>query len=237
MKRIKEVLHKLNAQEKAWIKIWPLHHNKTLGEVRQKLFEKTGEDIAPDSIEEYLKSNAIRSLRPSIHPRAAADRRAIARRNLEEQLARSAEKAEREGDFDPKNIRDGRQKAIRGITLRRGQLAFRKKLLEAYGSRCAVTGCDCSDTLEAAHIVPYCGEDTNHIQNGLLLRSDIHTLFDMGKIGIDPLSHNVIVSKSLSGTVYQNLNGKKSVEPSDARNRASADALQRHLDEWGLRRK
>jgi hypothetical protein len=40
--------------------------------------------------------------------------------------------------------------------------------------------------VEAAHISPYRGEEDNHVENGLLLRSDIHTLFDLDLLGINP---------------------------------------------------
>ena len=51
-----------------------------------------------------------------------------------------------------------------------------------------VTGCEALSVLEAAHIKPYRGEDDNHPSNGLLLRSDIHTLFDLDLLGIEPES-------------------------------------------------
>ena len=86
---------------------------------------------------------------------------------------------------DPTSIEDGRKKIERMVTLRQGQPAFRKALLDAYERRCAVTGCPIDDVLEAAHISPYLGEHTNHVTNGLLLRADIHTLFDRGLIKVD----------------------------------------------------
>jgi hypothetical protein len=143
-------------------------------------------------------------------------RQAAKKEDIEKQLYVDAEKAEREGNFDPKNIKEGRQKVLRGITLRRGRLEFRKKLLAAYSFHCAITDCDCTDGLEAAHILPYRGADTDHIQNGILLRSDIHTLFDIGKIGFAPIGHKVkvVVSKSLNGTVYGKLKGKTLQLPS-----------------------
>lgn len=75
---------------------------------------------------------------------------------------------------------DARQRELRAVFLRRGQEKFRKDLINAYKSRCAVTGCNIVEILEAAHIIPYRGEHTNRCNNGLLLRADIHTLFDLG---------------------------------------------------------
>ena len=56
--------------------------------------------------------------------------------NIGKQLNRDAEIAEREGVFNPKTIKDRRKRVLRGITLRRGQPNFRKRLLAAYGGRC-----------------------------------------------------------------------------------------------------
>ena len=81
--------------------------------------------------------------------------------------------------FDPSNIEDARKRISRMIAQRRGQSAFRNNLFDAYGGRCAITGCEVPDVLEAAHIFPYRGEDTNKVVNGLLLRADVHTLSGM----------------------------------------------------------
>jgi len=89
--------------------------------------------------------------------------------------------------FDPANQEDGRKQIERMVTLRQGQRSFRNALMNAYERRCAVTGCAVDDILEAAHISPYLGKHTNHVTNGLILRADIHTLFDRGliKVGSD----------------------------------------------------
>ena len=78
--------------------------------------------------------------------------------------------------FDPSNIEDARKRISRMIAQRRGQRAFRNNLFDAYGGRCAITGCEVPDVLEAAHIFPYRGEETNKVKNGLLLRVRPETL-------------------------------------------------------------
>ncbi len=97
-----------------------------------------------------------------------------------------AEQLDAEGDFTPKSREETRERISRSIAQRRGQPKFRKDLLEAYGYRCAITGCDAEEALEAAHIIPYCETEDNAIYNGLLLRADIHTLFDLNLIAIAP---------------------------------------------------
>ncbi len=77
------------------------------------------------------------------------------------------------------------------------QARFREKLLDAYGARCAITGTAVASTLQAAHIVPYRGPQTNAVGNGILLRADIHNLFDMGLIQIEPTTYKIRLSEEL----------------------------------------
>jgi predicted restriction endonuclease len=129
-------------------------------------------------------------------------------------LEKARSKALEEGAFDPQNYADARELASRLIVLRQGQPAFRKKLLAAYNNRCAISGCDCPDALESAHIRPYKGKYTNHIKNGLLLRSDIHTLFDLGRIRIRS-NYKVDVCHDLQSTVYKEFHNKRLVLPKE----------------------
>jgi hypothetical protein len=100
------------------------------------------------------------------------------------------EEAERpQPDTTPSYLaQEGDRRAViqRQIRERRGQQAFRDALRSRYGERCLVSGCRLLDVLEAAHIKPYRGEDDNHVENGLLLRADIHTLFDLNLLGVEP---------------------------------------------------
>lgn len=127
-------------------------------------------------------------------------------------LDRARKKAISDGAFDPTDDKDARERVAALIARRQGQPAFRRRLLDAYGNRCAISGCDCADALEAAHIRPYKGKHTNHIKNGILLRSDLHTLFDLGKIRIDS-NRRVIVCDELQSTVYKEYSGKQLMLP------------------------
>ncbi len=134
--------------------------------------------------------------------------------------------------FDMSKIEDERKKQLAYITKRQGQAEFRKKLLLAYSSKCAITGFDAEEAIEAAHIVPYLGERTNHITNGILLRADIHTLFDFLLLTIDPSSLEVVVSKNLFNTQYKELQGNPVYLPKDKSNHPNAKSLQYHFDEF-----
>ena len=88
--------------------------------------------------------------------------------------------------FDPGNVLDARERIKTTITQRRGQRGFRDALIAAYGGKCPITGISTLHILEAAHIFPYLGSSTNVTSNGLLLRADIHTLFDCRLLAVHP---------------------------------------------------
>lgn len=118
--------------------------------------------------------------------------------------------AARGAEFDPKDGTEGKAYAMRAIAVRRGGAKFRQALLTAFGGECCVTGCTLEAVLEAAHICAYDGKETNHPTNGLLLRADIHTLFDLGWIAIDPVSLSVNLHPQLRlQPAYRSLHNTK----------------------------
>ncbi|WP_169802409.1 HNH endonuclease [Gordonia hydrophobica] len=127
---------------------------------------------------------------------------------------------------------DSREVVKRAIAVRQGQLAFRNSLLKAYHEECAVTRFDAANALEAAHIDPYRGAENHHIQNGILLRSDVHTLFDLHEITIDD-QYSVAVAPSLLTTQYGNLEGRSIELPDQEDQRPSQEALARHRADCG----
>ena len=90
---------------------------------------------------------------------------------------------------------------------RKGQSAFRQQTLKNYGYRCCISGETVVELLEAAHIQPYIDKRSNHPQNGLCLRVDLHRLFDEGLISISK-KNTVMISKKLAGSSYEGLNGR-----------------------------
>ncbi|MGC9418970.1 MAG: HNH endonuclease [Rhodovulum sp.] len=104
--------------------------------------------------------------------------------------------------------------AVRDVPLalrpvREGQGAFRDSLMRLYGGRCLVTGCSVPSAVEAAHILPWTGDpDLDRPENGLILRRDIHGLFDAGLLGLDPQTGQVVIAEALRGSEYEDLDGK-----------------------------
>jgi len=96
------------------------------------------------------------------------------------------------------------------VALRRsrpGQTPFRNALIRAYGPRCLVTGTVGGEVIEAAHIIDAGGEETMHPRNGLLLRRDVHRLWDLGLLKINPDTLEIEVDSTLDEE-YTRLDGE-----------------------------
>ncbi|MBW4600197.1 MAG: HNH endonuclease [Calothrix sp. FI2-JRJ7] len=104
---------------------------------------------------------------------------------------------------------DRRQLIMQQIRERRGQSEFRQALRSRYGDRCMITGCEIIDILEAAHISPYRGDEDNHPENGLLLRADLHTLFDLDLLGICPKNLKLFFHPKIKIAGYKEWHCKK----------------------------
>lgn len=156
----------------------------------------------------------------------------VADAEIEEGAPLDAVDAELPSAFDPAMIEDGRERVAREIAIRRGQAVFRRQLLEAYGC-CAMTGCCVEAALEAAHIVPYQGPGTNHPSNGLILRADLHTLFDLGLLAVDHETLAILVASRLDGTEYEVLRGQV-LRLAPGRTSPSKEALSVHRSFAGM---
>jgi hypothetical protein len=135
--------------------------------------------------------------------------RAVASRQVDEWTAEAAEQ-----------LRHG---APQVITPRLGQGSFRLAVIDAYGGACAVTTEHSLPVLEAAHIRPYAQGGRHEVRNGLPLRRDLHTLFDLGYVTVRP-DRTFMVSRHLrddyaNGRVYYELDGRQILEPTSARRR------------------
>lgn len=110
---------------------------------------------------------------------------------------------------------------------RKKQHRFRQRVFEAYDHECCVTGEETSDVLEAAHIQPYTSEESNHVQNGIPLRVDLHRLFDTGLMTVTT-DGKVQVSEKVSSKVYREFDGAVVAKPSDPNEEPSSEALRYH---------
>jgi putative restriction endonuclease len=95
---------------------------------------------------------------------------------------------------------------------RLGQGAFRIIVADVYQRRCAFSASRVLHVLESAHIKPYAASGTHSPTNGILLRADIHTLFDLGYVTVTP-AYKVEVSKKIkeefdNGIEYYSMQGK-----------------------------
>lgn len=104
---------------------------------------------------------------------------------------------------------DRRTVRIQSSVVRQGQGNFRAAMLERYGAQCVITGCRIDTLLEAAHIIPYRGDQSHDELNGLLLRVDIHRLFDAHQISINPETLTVELAHRLNDEAYLHLQGKR----------------------------
>jgi hypothetical protein len=142
------------------------------------------------------------------------------------------QRIEDEGYFNVENLEDARRRVTSSIVQRQGQAEFRRKLLNAYNGCCPITGCDVETAIEAAHIIPYLGAKTNHITNGLPLRADIHTLFDLHLLSINPNTYEVVINPDLSISCYQGLAGCKLTLPKNSLAFPDKSAVAKHYEQF-----
>lgn len=96
------------------------------------------------------------------------------------------------------------------VRARLGQAEFRGHLLERFGATCAFTGACHPSALDAAHLYSFAQVGRHHSHGGLLLRSDLHRLFDLGYIAIDPVTGCLDISDALRGFPdYAALSGRR----------------------------
>ena len=108
------------------------------------------------------------------------------------------------------------------VRVRRGQQGFRRRLLDKFGSVCAFTGPQPEEVLDAAHLYSYAEIGQHHEHGGLLCRKDLHRLYDLGLLAIEPESQTIDVAPSLREfTSYQSLHQRRPAVP-----------LARELREW-----
>lgn len=104
---------------------------------------------------------------------------------------------------------DQRTVRTQASVVRPRQGNFRSSLFQRYGGACCITDCRVDTLLEAAHIIPYRGDQSDDVSNGLLLRVDLHRLFDAHLVTINPHTFQVEVANSIDDAGYQSYHGKR----------------------------
>ena len=122
---------------------------------------------------------------------------------------------------------------------RLGQGAFRVLVTDSYERQCAITREHTLPVLQAAHIRPVTQAGEHQVTNGLLLRSDVHTLFDRGYVTITP-DFKFRVSSRLNedwrnGKIYYQLDGQPIHVPRDPSCHPDRTQLEWHADTVFLR--
>jgi len=145
------------------------------------------------------------------------------------QRATSAERVPRP---DPAGERYG---APEVILPRLGQGTFRIAVTDAYERACAVTGEHSLPALDASHIRAYASSGPHDVRNGILLRADLHRLFDQGYVTVTT-DYKLLVSPRLksehdNGRSYYPLHGGKVTVPSMPGERPALEFLQWHNEE------
>ncbi len=128
--------------------------------------------------------------------------------------------------FEPLNKSREENKA--SVNQRRGQGKFKGDILKAYNNKCCVSGETCQELLDAAHLQEYLNEDSNHIQNGILLRVDLHRLYDNGLLYIDN-NYKIRISPKITSRIYRKYHNKPILLPEDENDHPSIAALELKL--------
>jgi hypothetical protein len=124
-----------------------------------------------------------------------------------------------------------RQKKMVEQAVRPEQQDFSRRIREIYRDKCAVTGCVTPAALEAAHIRTQKGLDNNSPANGMLLRSDIHALFDRLLVTLSEDGARLEVSPELTDTGYNFLKTALVTRPSEG-SKPSMENIQDHRDRF-----
>jgi putative restriction endonuclease len=115
---------------------------------------------------------------------------------------------------------------------RLGHGTFRVLVTDNYQRRCAVTGEKALPVLDAAHIRPVTEGGQHRLDNGLLLRTDVHRLFDTGYVTVTP-DGRFLVSRRLkddfdNGEPYMPFHGQRIWMPGEAASRPDREGLEWH---------
>lgn len=103
-----------------------------------------------------------------------------------------------------------KERRVTKLKPRTGQAKFRADLMDYYKGRCTITKCPIPEALEAAHVMPHTGDPKwDQRENGMLLRRDLHAMFDAMLWSIDPKNNKLRVTDRLKTSAYGKLDGQE----------------------------
>ena len=129
---------------------------------------------------------------------------AAAKAAAEEAYLTPLERALKDQAEEIEEAEEERKTAI--VKARPGQQRFREEAMRRHKNKCIMTGVSIREVLDAAHVIPHTGAPEFEVpENSLVLRRDIHALFDAHLIAIHPKSNEIVCSPSLVNTSYYKL--------------------------------
>jgi hypothetical protein len=210
--------------------------NRTRPKLIAQTDPNTGEIIAAEPAGpfrtryERLEASLREEVRPEILVRSES---AQVGTTIKDSASESSERPALELGFNLDDPPDERRSELSSRVIREGAETFRNEQMKLWASKCAATGCNIREALDAAHIFKYLGEHSNRPDNGLLLRADIHKLFDRNLIAVEESEGQLVwrVSTSLLGSDYATLNGRRVASGSEVSAFPHRELLARHLKE------
>lgn len=163
-------------------------------------------EAAAETLAILRSLNLTQPMKPTF--RAMMDHELV--RELEDSLSHEIQATTPSSTIELAMLKVDRRTVRTQVTvIRPGQGNFRATMLARYGGECCISGCRVDTLLEAAHIIPYRGDQSDDASNGLLLRVDLHRLYDAHLVTINPATLQVEVDRSLDDAGYQAFHGKR----------------------------
>jgi putative restriction endonuclease len=136
--------------------------------------------------------------------------------------------------FDLDEPVDERRCVLAMQVVRDGANLFRESVGAAWGNRCAISKISVPQVLDAAHIYPYKGPATDNLRNAILLRNDLHTLFDAFMLSLEYIGDvlTVRISRKLGNTPYTKLEGKTIRLPVDPFHQPADKVVRHHFSKF-----
>ena len=197
----REELHKTeDSKVTAWLEVTSINLIAESDRYLDNIFLKSDKNCEK-SIKESLRGQTSRFYIQNkneyeVYPNYQYDEKIIERNEKLKEIYTPSEENKKSTKMMMCVVREGREK-------------FRNEILNNYDNKCCISECNISAVLEAAHVTPYNGSDSNNIPNGICLRSDIHKLWDKHLIAINPDTKQVEIAKALKDSEYEKFEGKK----------------------------